>query len=224
MKAEYIKLDRFVLSVEQISRLTDASAFSGLISEITPEISLPAFNVMTDDGVYYTFVARNDYDLLIHSGNSFATLFDCNVKFAVGGWLFTPRYYDEAFGFGISLDKQTESLYFDRLLRLYRVLNKLSLERPEVMKSADEEITFTQTVKEKGRYKNKHITKLVRSIYIDFDELDKPHKEREITCPCWGVAGHYRHYKSGKVVYIAPFKKGKKRDDPEAYTPKNYTI
>lgn len=30
-------------------------------------------------------------------------------------------------------------------------------------------------------------------------------------CLCWGVRGHKRYYKSGKVVYIRPYKKGRDR-------------
>lgn len=30
-------------------------------------------------------------------------------------------------------------------------------------------------------------------------------------CEAWEVVGHYRHYKNGKVVYIAPFCKGKNK-------------
>ena len=33
-----------------------------------------------------------------------------------------------------------------------------------------------------------------------------------ITCEAWEVRGHYRRYKSGKVVFIKPFKKGKNKD------------
>ncbi|MBR2550594.1 MAG: hypothetical protein IKE92_11385 [Clostridiales bacterium] len=33
-----------------------------------------------------------------------------------------------------------------------------------------------------------------------------------INCPCWEVRGHYRHYKSGKVVFIPSYCKGKQRD------------
>lgn len=31
-------------------------------------------------------------------------------------------------------------------------------------------------------------------------------------CLCWGVRGHKRFYKSGKVVYIKPYKKGRDKD------------
>lgn len=37
-------------------------------------------------------------------------------------------------------------------------------------------------------------------------------QHHSIQCPCWEVRGHYRHYKSGRVVFIRSFKKGRQRD------------
>lgn len=37
-------------------------------------------------------------------------------------------------------------------------------------------------------------------------------QHHSIQCPCWEVRGHYRHYKSGKVVFIPSYRKGKQRD------------
>lgn len=37
----------------------------------------------------------------------------------------------------------------------------------------------------------------------------------KINCPCWSVRGHYRHYKSGKVVFVKNYKKGKEREVKE---------
>lgn len=42
-----------------------------------------------------------------------------------------------------------------------------------------------------------------------------PNSKRKINCDCWGVRGHYRHYKSGKVVFIKEYKKGKNRENKE---------
>lgn len=36
--------------------------------------------------------------------------------------------------------------------------------------------------------------------------------KHNITCEHWEVRGHYRHYKSGKVVFIKPFDKGRNKD------------
>ena len=38
------------------------------------------------------------------------------------------------------------------------------------------------------------------------------HNRHNMTCEHWEVKGHFRHYKSGKVVYIKPFSKGKNKD------------
>ena len=47
---------------------------------------------------------------------------------------------------------------------------------------------------------------------------------REITCPVWTVRGHMRHYKSGKTVYVAPYRKGKERDSASAVSGKEYVL
>nr|DAX73104.1 MAG TPA: hypothetical protein [Caudoviricetes sp.] len=46
---------------------------------------------------------------------------------------------------------------------------------------------------------------------------------RTITCPCWDVRGHYRHYKSGKVVFIKNYEKGKEKGKVKPKD-KTYTI
>ena len=47
---------------------------------------------------------------------------------------------------------------------------------------------------------------------------------REITCPVWEVRGHMRHYKSGKTVYVAPYRKGKERDSASTVSGKEYVL
>lgn len=52
--------------------------------------------------------------------------------------------------------------------------------------------------------------------------VENLHKKKVvITCPAWGVRGHYRHYKNGKVVFISPYTKGKDRNN---YQPKEYGL
>ena len=63
----------------------------------------------------------------------------------------------------------------------------------------------------------------LKNIDIDIDAfiVDHPPKKHDETsdavakiwhCPAWEVRGHYRHYKSGKVVFINPYTKGKLRN------------
>lgn len=44
-----------------------------------------------------------------------------------------------------------------------------------------------------------------------------------INCPCWSVRGHYRHYKSGKVVFIKKYEKGKEKGKVKPKD-KTYTV
>lgn len=45
---------------------------------------------------------------------------------------------------------------------------------------------------------------------------------KQLTCPCWGVRGHYRHLSDGKIIFIKPYRKGKLRNKPEAQVNKDY--
>lgn len=71
----------------------------------------------------------------------------------------------------------------------------------------------------------KNKVRVERVIRINAAELEKAIKgHKEIKCPCWGVMGHYRTYKSGKRVWVNPYKKGKERNNPNAYVAKEYLM
>ena len=79
--------------------------------------------------------------------------------------------------------------------------------------------------------KSKHVKSpvKVRRLVLDRDEAEEllaGHYtvQHEYKCNAWGVAGHWRHYKNGKVVWVRPYVKGKDRNKPEAYTPKVYEL
>ena len=79
-------------------------------------------------------------------------------------------------------------------------------------------------VKRKNIPKNKKVF-LLNEIcdYFYLDEKPSGNKTREINCPCWSVRGHYRHYKSGKVIFVKEFEKGKQRGK-EKPRDKTYTV
>ena len=79
--------------------------------------------------------------------------------------------------------------------------------------------------------KKKNRVKLRKVITVDTNKLKSELSQEcdrgkhTITCESWGVIGHWREYKSGKRVWIKPYRKGKKRNDPDAsYTSKEYII
>lgn len=121
--------------------------------------------------------------------------------------------------------------YFNEFARsikgLYMAVQQTSLERPEVLVSEGvAKVEKTETVRRKGRYKRVRKTRMVKLIRVSDAVTARrdPKKHREITCPCWGVAGHMRTYKTGKQVWIKPYRKGKQRHNPAAYEPKEYLL
>ena len=79
------------------------------------------------------------------------------------------------------------------------------------------------------RYSHEHkVSTRQNKIYL-FDDIVKYISEKyvpegghhSIQCPCWDVRGHYRHDKSGKVVFIQSYRKGKDKDTAQP-KPKQY--
>lgn len=69
----------------------------------------------------------------------------------------------------------------------------------------------------------------MRTHYISIDDAvclcktEPARMSRKIMCECYGVRGHYRHYKNGKIVFIKPYKKGTKRNEGKPVN-QNYKI
>lgn len=121
--------------------------------------------------------------------------------------------------------------YFNEFARtvkaLYMAVQRISGKRPEVLvTTGTTEVEKTVTIKRKGRYKQVRKTKMVKVIRVSDDVIVRqdPRGHHKISCPCWGVAGHMRTYKSGKQVWIKPYRKGKQRNNPAAYVPKEYQL
>jgi hypothetical protein len=58
------------------------------------------------------------------------------------------------------------------------------------------------------------------TLTIDASEKASSRKELIRHCEAWMVRGHYRHYKSGKVIYINPYKKGHGKINDKIYKTK----
>ena len=79
-------------------------------------------------------------------------------------------------------------------------------------------------VKKKGqRGSTVHKVRVYHLVPLDADTVSriKRNQAHKINCPAWGVRGHYRHYKSGKVVYIQPHVRGKQK---ELYQGREYSL
>ena len=137
---------------------------------------------------------------------------------------FVTYLHDDPVSYYVMANDQDYFLEFLRSVKcIYLAVQMLSSERPEVMAAETVREEYSGTVKKKGRYKAVRKTRFVKVIRISDDAVKAAARgSHTITCPCWGVAGHMRTYKSGKQVWIKPYRKGKKRHDPSAYQPKEY--
>jgi hypothetical protein len=96
-------------------------------------------------------------------------------------------------------------------------------QKEPVVRSIDQIKHTAKDKKRKDKYR-KPMTKL-RSVYYVQTIKDLCEKRRfERHTLCWGVRGHFRHYKSGRVVFIKPFEKGKLRGQKEQRVKKDYVI
>ena len=108
---------------------------------------------------------------------------------------------------------------------IYLAIQKAMYDKPVVfVESTGAERVATVPANTKGK-KKRSVVKVQKTIRLDSAELKKyAEHHSHMTCPCWGVVGHWRNYKSGKQVWIAPYRKGKERNNPNAYCPKEYQM
>jgi len=226
MKEKYRKLDRFILSLEQIAALKERAVLyfpkASIWEQIGSNISIPDFLVESDDGTWFAYIRKND-ELTFATGNSLEKHCEYRIDRTPDRRIgFIPIYVASWLLEYASEKPEEYKAYLNEILFLYAAINRISLERPEVFSCGEKQVTVSKTIKKDGKYKEVRETRMVRVIRLDEEEFAKRHNN--ITCPCWGVAGHYRHYKNGKTVFIQAYRKGKKRNDPDEYQPKNYLL
>ena len=115
----------------------------------------------------------------------------------------------------------------------YAILYKVFTNKPELLTLRTKPVAVTPVDGKKIKHskkKKRNKVKIVKYTVINTEDINtediKSNRgKHEITCPAWGVAGHWRTYKkTGKKVWIAPYKKGKQRDNPDMYKSKDYTV
>lgn len=106
---------------------------------------------------------------------------------------------------------------------VFYAFNVVLMSLPKKVEKKTEKATRTETVKKNGIRTYKSVVYL-RNTYqlVDNFKITKSEMHHIITCPAWGVRGHARHYKSGIIVYVKPYIKGKCRNDGTKYVAKTY--
>ena len=107
------------------------------------------------------------------------------------------------------------------------LIQRVLYERPTVfVQSTQREIDMGVKIKKtKKQTLRKRVVKTIRVLQLNQPEYNTYlGKHRVITCPSWGVMGHTRTLKSGKQIWIKPYRKGKERNNPDVYSPKQYDL
>lgn len=205
-----------------------------------PEEMLVAFKktVLPPEGPSYErggirAVSRHAIDAYVHINNGGSHADEIisigQFIFSVGREKVTSTYshivwtrYDNP----MLADEQANAEFSRNVKLLYMAVQKALYDRPAVFVTGQERPACSHEGKrnggEKGGFRK---VKAVRVIRLSKEEMTKYCAEsRKMNCPSWGVIGHWRNYKSGRKVWIHPYRKGRERDKPGQYAAKEYEI
>ena len=75
--------------------------------------------------------------------------------------------------------------------------------------------------RQQRRANKRNSVRLFKSYKLIKNWKSQARKKAEITCPAWGVRGHFRHLRNGKVIFVEAYVKGKEKDK---YKGKEYNL
>lgn len=128
-------------------------------------------------------------------------------------------------GFVISFEKHDSSVvkapkdYFDMLLIYLTSVMIYIIDKAEERRRI-EKLSPEEERKQRENYEYKDRELFFLQDIIKYRRIHPNKSAIQYRCECWGVRGHLRHLKNGNVIFIEPYKKGRKRDILE---PKNKT-
>ena len=202
---------------------------TGMVS-VTDENRLTPFDAVVDFSTYCVYRGISDRRLIF---TAFLTPTRDSMAVRIG---VLPNYRGSVF-----YDADRDIKQAGRVLMAFAELNWLIFHQPQVIKErrAPAEASQLKVLGKKApsvKVKGRSVTYLHMLTVPDakspvWEELQSREPEaeqdrafREITCPVWEVRGHMRHYKSGKTVYVAPYRKGKERDSAAAVSGREYVL
>ena len=109
--------------------------------------------------------------------------------------------------------------YFDMLL-IYLTSTMIYIIDKAEERRRFEKLSPSQEREQRENYEYKERELFFLNDIIKYRKIHPNKKSIQYRCECWGVRGHLRHLKNGNVIFIEPYKKGRKRDVLE---PKNKT-
>jgi hypothetical protein len=117
-----------------------------------------------------------------------------------------------------TMDLFANHMYFICILEQY-IMNK-SYERKAIQKESFCIKPNRSNGKKKGS--KKKITQFLLNDIVEY--ISHSGSKHDITCECWVVRGHFRHYKTGYITWISSYEKGKARNTNKKLNDNVYKI
>lgn len=244
----YDSLDTIHITVDDCERIMEGLTHTYTLKQIFDQPSLWSFTaILTDDGEEIQLCFRpsrllgHNFKMSTLAGakNQSTPQVDVYVSYDCGA---TTAFI---FTIGRGLDAENHEFLFMAPLwahpdtdgsvprgmsvfsNVYPVLQSAMYERPTIFITDEERTVSIAPPQHKNPHKRNRQPKpnkvrIARVIHVDTQKL--PKGTRTITCPSWGVIGHFRHYKSGKVIWVDGYTKGRERHNPDSYQPKEYQL
>lgn len=189
-------------------------------------------------GVYCDFIIRKEYVLMAVSvdetHNDSAGIVELAVLLMApdkrGGWTVGPLDLCEESA--VFTDNKTLKEIGHMLGNFFIGIQYKMRFKPDQVHIRHEKVP-SEARERKAANSRTRVVKVRRVISFQLDDEEVTNRDalpderderirHSYTLPCWGVCGHFRHYKSGKVVWIHPYKKGKDRNKEGVYCGKQY--
>ena len=121
----------------------------------------------------------------------------------------------------LTQERENDEPMWQYITRLYFCINSFMLHFGDVTMEIETKTAQAQSEKKQSKKHHHSTVRMFKTYKLIRNWKSQARKKVEITCPAWGVRGHYRHYKNGKVVFIEGFVKGKDRAN---YKGKEYAL
>ena len=102
------------------------------------------------------------------------------------------------------------SLEIDFIILVKQYIMNESYKRSVIQKESTKQVKTEVSDSNKNTTKQKTSAQYLLKSIIEYISCNR--RKFNITCECWNVRGHFRHYKNGKVTWVTPYEKGKKRN------------
>lgn len=122
-------------------------------------------------------------------------------------------YTEAVEGFEAFLNKCSDKQAVTRSLTALAILDYVETKFKKEKHVIKKIMPTPEQIEQADRSGEKYVSQPVIVKDISIQYIYEPHSTRKYQrhCEAWGVRGHYRHYKSGKVIFIRSHIKGKGR-------------